>query len=114
MPCLIIKTNQFLNEQEKTDCCLSCSAKTAQLLGKPENYVMTLFEDQMIMSMSGSTEAAAYVELKSINLPEDQTSDLSSSLCQHIADLLKIDTKRIYIEFSNAQRHLWGWDGRTF
>ncbi|MDX2504629.1 MAG: phenylpyruvate tautomerase MIF-related protein [Gammaproteobacteria bacterium] len=114
MPCLIIKTNQSLNEQAKTNCCISVSAKTAQLLGKPESYVMTLLEDQVIMTMSGSTEATAYVELKSINLPEDQTSEISNSLCQHIAHLLEVKTNRIYIEFSNAQRHLWGWDGRTF
>jgi len=114
MPCLIIKTNQSLTQQEKTDCCLSASAKTAQLLGKPESYVMTMLEDQLIMTMSGTTEPTAYLELKSINLPEDQTKELSSSLCQYISSLLKVDANRIYIEFSNAQRHLWGWDGGTF
>lgn len=114
MPCLIIKTNQTLNEQEKKDCGLSTSAKTAEILGKPESYVMTLVEDKISMTMSGSFEPTAYVELKSINLPEEQTSNLSQSLCQHIGSALKISPNRIYIEFSNAQRHLWGWDGRTF
>jgi len=114
MPCLIIKTNQAMNEQEKNNFCLSVSAITAELLGKPESYVMTLLEASMTMTMSGTTEPAAYVELKSINLPENETSTLSGNLCQHIGDSLKIDSNRIYIEFSNAQRHLWGWDGRTF
>ena len=114
MPCLIIKTNQAMNKQEENNFCLSVSAITAELLGKPESYVMTLLETSMAMTMSGTTEPAAYVELKSINLPENETSTLSSNLCRHIGDLLKIDSKRIYIEFSNAQRHLWGWDGRTF
>ena len=103
-----------MGEQEKTDCCLSVSAKTAQLLGKPETYVMTQLETPVAMTMSGTTEPTAYIELKSINLPEDKTTELSSSLCQHISDILDIKTNRIYIEFSNAARHLWGWDNKTF
>jgi len=114
MPCLIIKINQSLSEQDKKDFGLSASAKTAEILGKPESYVMTLVEDNISMTMSGSLEPAAYIELKSINLPEQQTMELSSSLCQHIGESLAIPANRIYIEFSNAQRHLWGWDGRTF
>lgn len=114
MPCLIVKTNQSFSKQEKTDYCLSVSAEIAKMLGKPETYVMTLLEDQIVMTMSASTEATAYIELKSINLPEAQTSDFSSSLCELIGNLLNIESNRIYIEFSNAQRHLWGWDGKTF
>ena len=114
MPCLIIKTNQAMNEQEKNNFCLSVSAITAELLGKPESYVMTLLEEQVAMTMSGTAEPAAYIELKSINLPEDQTTELSSQLCRHISTLLEIKPGRIYIEFSNAQRHLWGWDSKTF
>lgn len=114
MPCIIIKTNQSLPKEKQINCCQSISLKTSALLGKPESYVMTLLEEQISMTMSGTTEPAAYIELKSINLPEDQTTELSSQLCRHISELLKVKPKRIYIEFSNAQRHLWGWDGRTF
>lgn len=114
MPCIIIKTSQSLSKEKQINCCQSISSTTAALLGKPESYVMTLLEEQISMTMSGTTEPAAYIELKSINLPEDQTTELSSQLCQHISELLDILPKRIYIEFSNAQRHLWGWDSRTF
>ena len=114
MPCLIIKTNQNLTEKEKHDCGLSASAKTAEILGKPESYVMTVVEDNISMTMAGSIDPAVYMELKSINLPEEETSNLSDSLCKHIGEALSVPPNRIYIEFSNAQRHLWGWDGRTF
>ena len=103
-----------MDNQTKNNICLSASAKTAEILAKPETYVMTILDDQVNMSMSGSSEPTAYLELKSINLPEDQTTELSNSLCQHVGELLSIPTNRIYIEFSNAQRHLWGWDNRTF
>lgn len=114
MPCIQIKTNQSLTKDTQLDCCHSISAKTAALLAKPESYVMVILETEVSMTMSGTIDAAAYVELKSINLPEEQTSELSAELCQLISTQLKVDSKRIYIEFSNAQRHLWGWDGKTF
>ena len=114
MPCITIKTNQSLENEQQLDCCHSISEKTAHLLGKPESYVMALLDTQVSMTMSGTIEPAAYIELKSINLPEDKTSELSSALCQHISTLLEIKPNRIYIEFTNAQRHLWGWDNKTF
>jgi len=114
MPCIMIKTNQSIAKDKQISCCQSISSQTAALLGKPERYVMTILEEQLSMTMSGSTEATAYIELKSINLPENQTTELSSQLCQLISELLDIPPVRIYIEFANAQRHLWGWDGKTF
>lgn len=114
MPCLILKTNQSLTKEEQLDLCQAVSALTARLLGKPESYVMTLIEAQISMTMSGTTEPTVYIELKSINLPEENTGELSKELCMHVSKSLKIDPNRIYIEFSNAQRHLWGWDNRTF
>ena len=114
MPCIIIKTNQSLTKEKQLACCQSVSAKVADILSKPESYVMSLLEDQVCMTMSGTTEPVAYIELKSINLPEDKTSVLSNALCQHVGTLLTINPDRIYIEFSNAQRHLWGWDNKTF
>lgn len=114
MPCIIIKTNQSTSKEQQVSTCESISLITASLLGKPESYVMTLLEGDISMTMSGTTEPAAYVELKSINLPEDQTTEFSRQLCQHISERLNVMPKRIYIEFTNAQRHLWGWDSRTF
>ena len=114
MPCLILNTSQPLDEQQKKNVCLAVSAKTADLLGKPESYVMVLIKDQQIMSFAGSTEASAYIELKSLGLPESQTTELSRQLCEHIAELINVPQYRIYIEFSSPERHMWGWDGRTF
>lgn len=114
MPCLILNTNQVLDEHQQNKVCLAASAKTANILGKPESYVMVLIKDQQTMSFAGNTTPCAYIELKSIGLPENQTTELSRELCTHIAELIEVEQNRIYIEFSDAQRHMWGWDGRTF
>ena len=63
---------------------------------------------------AGDNNPAAYLELKSINLPESETAQISSALCELVSDQLGIDKNRIYIEFSNAERHMWGWNGATF
>ncbi len=114
MPCLILNTSQVLEEQQKSNVCLAVSAKTAEILSKPESYVMVLINDQQNMSFAGSTEPSAYIELKSLGLPDNQTAELSRQLCEHIADLINVPQNRIYIEFSSPERHMWGWDGRTF
>ncbi|MGD8630473.1 MAG: phenylpyruvate tautomerase MIF-related protein, partial [Gammaproteobacteria bacterium] len=56
----------------------------------------------------------AYLELKSIGLPESRTADLSRALCEMLADAAGIDPDRVYIEFTDAPRKMWGWNSGTF
>jgi len=112
MPLLSIRTNINLNDLNSL--ASLASKTTANALGKPESYVMVAVEDQLTMLFAGSDEPTAYLELKSISLPESETKTLSSVLCQLINEQLDIEKNRIYIEFSNAERHMWGWNGSTF
>lgn len=112
MPLMNIKTNIAIDD--KSAFAGLASKLTAQALGKPETYVMVLVEDEQVLLFAGNDQPAAYIELKSIGLPESDTAGLSSSLCQLVSEQLSIDNSRIYIEFSNAQRHMWGWKGATF
>lgn len=114
MPLLKIHTNQDLDEQAISELLLGCSQLTAATLGKPESYVMTQFEAGHHMTFAGSSEPLAYLELKSIGLSESETPSISASLCQFIEDKLGIPQQRIYIEFSDAPRKMWGWNGATF
>ncbi len=114
MPLLKIHTNQSLDNAAQAALMQKASARVAELLGKPERYVMIALETGQPMLFAGSDAPLAYLELKSIGLPDDATTALSAALCQLIGEQLGIAQDRIYIEFSNAERHLWGWDGRTF
>jgi phenylpyruvate tautomerase PptA (4-oxalocrotonate tautomerase family) len=109
---MTIKTNTRITD--KNNFAKQASKATAEAVGKPENYVMTIVEDEQVLVFAGNDQPAAYIELKSINLPESETANLSASLCQLVNGQLDIDTGRIYIEFSSAQRHMWGWNGGTF
>ena len=114
MPYLMVQTNVRVDDSQKTDLLKSLSAQVAEALGKPESYVMVALEDNTPMVFAGSDAPLAYLELKSIGLPESKTQALSSTLCSAINDALGIDTNRIYIEFADAPRAMWGWDSRTF
>lgn len=114
MPLLKIQTNKDVNNEQQDRLLGLLSAQTARELGKPEQYVMVILETGTPMMFAGSNDPAMYLELKSIGLPEQQTSALSRGLSQAIEDETGIPADRIYIEFTNAARHLWGWNGTTF
>ena len=114
MPLLTIETNISLDNQDAQALCIRASAHAAALLGKPESYVLVSIRPGSIMSFAGNDSPCAMVELKSLGLPEQQTASFSESLCNFITAETGIQASRIYIQFSNPERHMWGWDGRTF
>ena len=114
MPLLHLTTNLELHAETEQTTAEALSKLAAELLGKPESYVMTLVQSSQAMSFGGSDEPCAYLQMKSLGLPEDQTGNLSAAICDHIEKYLGIPTARTYIEFSSPQRHMWGWDRTTF
>ena len=84
-------------------------------VGKSEEYVMTRVASNEAITFAQSSEPAAYVEVKNIGtMSEEQTASMSESICAAITNHANVPIDRIYIEFADAQRHLWGWNGRTF
>jgi phenylpyruvate tautomerase PptA (4-oxalocrotonate tautomerase family) len=114
MPLLTISTNRALEKAQCNELIKLASGTVASMLGKPERYVMVLLNQYEQMLFAGDDSPLAYLELKSIGLPGDRTSEFSRTLCEMISQQLQIPSDRIYIEFSDAQRHLWGWNGATF
>jgi len=114
MPYLKIQTNQNLPQDSARKLAKKASALVASLLGKPESYVMTSVENNPAMTFAGTDEPLAFLELKSIGLPESLTADASRALCELVSTEAAIDSARIYIEFSDAARKMWGWDKGTF
>lgn len=93
----------------------SFSSLLAHELGKPEHYVMVGLAPRMQMAFAGSREPACYAELKNVGeLDQEKVEHLSEVLCDAIAKALALPRNRIYIEFTNADGALWGFDGGTF
>ena len=114
MPFLRIQTNQILPESTASALAARASALVAEQLGKPERYVMTSVESNASMTFAGTDEPLAFLELKSIGLPESITAGVSEALCQLVASETGTDADRIYIEFTDAPRKMWGWNNGTF
>ncbi|MEM9398885.1 MAG: phenylpyruvate tautomerase MIF-related protein [Verrucomicrobiota bacterium] len=114
MPHLIIQTNLKVSADEQETLLTEASHLTSESLGKPESYVMVTLTDQKPMAFAGTTEPSAYLELKSIGLSGAQTKALSSKLCHFMETKLNVPAGRVYIEFADAARDMWGWNNQTF
>jgi len=114
MPYLLIQTNCTPDSANQAALTRRLSTQLADWLGKPEQYVMVTLQAGSTMLFGGSDAPCAYLELKSIGLPEQQLPELSAQLSRIMADLLGISTDRIYIEFSAAEPQWWGWNASTF
>jgi phenylpyruvate tautomerase PptA (4-oxalocrotonate tautomerase family) len=114
MPLLKIQTNAAAAKGEAAEFLRQASAAVAEMLGKPERYVMVILEHNPRMLFAGDGAPLAYLELKSIGLPADRGADLSARLCRLVEDALGVPAERTYIELADAPRHLWGWNGGTF
>jgi phenylpyruvate tautomerase len=114
MPYLKIQTNREIADDVMLEVLKKVSVLVSKNLGKPEKYVMVRIDPVQPMMFAGSNAPCAYLELKSIGLPESKTEALSKVLCQLLLDELKIPSNRVYIEFVNAKDSMWGWDSGTF
>jgi phenylpyruvate tautomerase len=85
-------------------------------LGKSIQYVMVSLDFGKSLSFSGdSSRPCAYIEVKNVGalLPET-TLKISKRLTILCSKKLKIEPSKVYIEFQESDRHMWGWNGTTF
>lgn len=114
MPLLKIQTNAAIDDQKGGALLKSVSPRIAKALNKPEQYMMVSLEANLPMLFAGTSEPAAFMELKGIGLPTARTGELSRLLCQWAESELGVARERIYINFSDVPATLWGWNGTTF
>ena len=114
MPYLKIQANQTLDESAQIALLKKASATVSAQLGKPVDYIMVTIDPPQPMMFAGSNEPTAYLELKSIGLSSSCTTDISAALCDLISKEFSINKDRIYIEFTNSELSMWGWNSATF
>jgi phenylpyruvate tautomerase PptA (4-oxalocrotonate tautomerase family) len=114
MPYVRVQSNVAIDAATGKSLLGQISSLTASELGKPEAYVMVALEPTAPMLFAGTDAPLAYLELKSIGLPQDRTAGLSDKLCSVMHEVLGIPPDRVYIEFADAPRKMWGWNSGTF
>jgi phenylpyruvate tautomerase PptA (4-oxalocrotonate tautomerase family) len=94
----------------------SLTELTAEALGKSSDFVMTVFQKTELQSFGSDIDSPSlFIEVKNVgSLPTETTSTLSSKISELCSELIKVQSSRIYIDFQESPRHLWGWNGKTF
>ncbi len=110
MPVFKITTNKI---QLNTQLASRCSQFIADLLQKPEKYVLVELVYNPNMLMAGTDLPLAMIELKSIGFCSD-ISEISLKVCSFVSEITEINPERIYIEFTDINGAYWGWNNRTF
>ena len=114
MPLLKLETTVALTEDKGKAQLASLSKTVAEVIGKPQQYVMVTASHAAIQ-MSGSPGDAAFVDIRSIGgLTGDVNRKLSQKVCQLLHDSLGIPPNRIYLNFTDVKASHWGWNGSTF
>ena len=112
MPVLQITTNITIDDRAAV--LKQASTLVAEMLGKPESYVMIAIDTDAGLIFAGNNDPCAHLLLKSLGLPETETGAYSETLCAFIEQQLGVPPSRTYIEFINPERHMFGWNNGTF
>ncbi len=114
MPVIHIKTSAPLVGSTGMELLQKLSKMVAEILGKPEQYVMTTLQSAEMM-MSGQDGTAAWVELRSIGgLNAEVNKRMTKKLCGLLKTELGIGPERVYINFIDIKPENWGWNSETF
>ena len=115
MPTFIHHTNTAINDHQNENIRKDAVDILSQELGKSKEFIVTLIHDSVAIEFGQSEAPCAYAEVKSVGtLSPKQTTAMSDRLCNALQQILSISPDRIYIEFQESTRHLWGWNCKTF
>ena len=114
MPLIILQTNQPIADEAATSLLSALTNLASEQLNKPKEYVQVLIHPSAAMSFAGTAEPTAWVEVRSLGLPEGSPQRLTEGLCRILKDELDIPPARVFANFVDVPRTHWGWDGRTF
>lgn len=116
MPTFILHTNltskSFVNEENLHS---KIRQVIASNIGKSEDFVLTIFNPNTSMQFGEKAGNSAYCEIKNVGtLSPEITNLITNSVTEILSQKLKISPDQLYIEFQESERHLWGWNGKTF
>jgi phenylpyruvate tautomerase len=114
MPYLSIQTNKELEEKEESHLLAEASKIVATALNKPEKYVMVAWTPARKMTFDNDSSGAAFLELKSIGIPERSRQELPAALAKCMAENLGIGADRVYLVMKDIPAKYWAQGEQTF
>jgi phenylpyruvate tautomerase len=114
MPLLKFETTVALSDDKQKTLLPALSKAVAEIIGKPEQYVMVT-ASSAAMLMGGSSGDAAFVDVRSIGgLSDEVNRKLSARVCRLLSEALGLPANRVYLNFTDVEAGNWGWNGSTF
>ncbi len=114
MPYFKIETNQPLDDSGAKKLSKAASSFLSGLLGKPERVIMVSVYHGTEMMFNESPLPAAYIEIKSIGLKPEKCPEFSKAVCGFIETALQVPPERVYIDFTDIDGKMFGWNKQTF
>jgi phenylpyruvate tautomerase len=117
MPLIIIKSSTSeISPDSRKEIHDQAETSLSNILKKSRDYVMSILELGQAMSFAGDASApSAYIEVKNVGILAPETTQiLSKEITDNISTKLGVSPDRIYIEYQQSERHMWGWNGSTF
>jgi phenylpyruvate tautomerase PptA (4-oxalocrotonate tautomerase family) len=114
MPLLKIQTNQPVTPDQSPGLLRDLTDLVVNQLNKPREYVQVLLEPETVQVFAGTDQPNAFVELRSLGLPDGKPKELSRALCQLLQQHLAIAPERVFINYFDMPRTMWGWNNDTF
>ncbi len=110
MPVLNFSTNS--ENFDKSNLISRLSQEISTLTGKPEKYVMVIFQNVNTILFDSISEPSAYIEIKSIG--GINPKEISKNICTIIEQNTDIRSDRIYIYMEDVKASHWGYNKSTF
>jgi phenylpyruvate tautomerase len=113
MPYLSIQTNSDLSEEQRNDLMAAASKTIATQLNKPESYVMASFIPVQQMMLGRDNATRAFLELRSIGVPDAKRNPLCAELTELVSARCGIPANRIFVVLEDVPARFWGHNGET-
>jgi phenylpyruvate tautomerase len=114
MPLLKIQVNTAVSGEQAEALLSQGTDMVVNEMNKPREYVQVMLEPDTAIAFAGTRGPSAFVELRSLGLREDLAKLLSGKICALLEAELGIPPARVFINFFDFPRPMWGWDGETF
>ena len=115
MPMVHIHLSNPVEKEKQAKLMSALSGAVAEILGKPEAYVMIMLDPETAMLMAAKSGPAAFVEVRSVGtVSADQAKKLSKAISEIIAQEIGVESSRIYSNFLSIPGSMWGFNGNTF
>lgn len=112
MPVLTIDINTPLSKQRCETLLTQAVETLSTMLDKPKSSILVSIRPDSLLTLGGSSEPAAWVELKLFDFG-GQAGKYVATLTEFIETELNIAADRQFQEFTTMQPAMFGWNGKT-